>query len=227
MNYPILLFDLDQTLLDTDENAERALKKLTLPKDFSFTKEKLSYWHLFNAELWQKLEVGELSHETLLNTRFTHYFSQFGISVDGKKMREEYEPLFASEHQLIPGATKIVTELSKRGHRLYAISNGTKEKQYQQLEKSHLKSYFSDIFLSEDIGFQKPSKKFFQAVEKKIADYDPDLTMVIGDSLSADIQGAGNADLPSIWFNRKNVEWVPPFMPTYTVQHLEDILELV
>ncbi|MCW1819274.1 hypothetical protein [Enterococcus faecium] len=58
MNYPILLFDLDQTLLDTDENAERALKKLTLPKDFSFTKEKLSYWHLFNAELWQKLEVG-------------------------------------------------------------------------------------------------------------------------------------------------------------------------
>lgn len=224
MKYPILLFDLDNTILDTKANAEKALHKLSKQVDFPFNDQQIAYWHELNDGLWKKLERGQLGREDLLNSRFRLYFEHFGKNIDGAKINNSYLKLFKLENILMPNAKSVLDTLSQ-SHRIFAVSNGTKEKQYSQLKRADLLSDFEDLYLSEDLGYQKPDPNFFKVVFDKLKT-DQDQMLVIGDSLTADIAGANAANLDSVWFNPQEVVNHTTTKATYEINDLQQLLKL-
>ncbi|WP_334332865.1 YjjG family noncanonical pyrimidine nucleotidase [Companilactobacillus sp. HBUAS59544] len=225
MKYPILLFDLDNTILDTKANAEKALHKMSPLIDFPFDPEQIKYWHVLNDQLWEEFEQKKLTRSDLLVKRFKLYFEHFNRKVDGEKFNQTYLNLFKMQDVLMPHAQNALEKLS-HNHRIFAVSNGTKDKQYNQLTQSHLMQYFEKLYLSEDIGYQKPDPTFFKYVVDDL-NWSKSQMLVIGDSLTADISGANKADLDSVWFNPKKVNNDTNFRPTFEISDLNQLVTLI
>ncbi|WP_125710211.1 YjjG family noncanonical pyrimidine nucleotidase [Companilactobacillus zhongbaensis] len=226
MKYPIILFDLDSTILDTNKNAENALHKMDIAKSFAFDNHEIAYWHELNNHLWQLFEKGEISRDALLDQRFKKYFEHFNVDVDTSSFQEEYIHLFASEHELLPNARKTLSDLS-RDRKLYVISNGTKFKQHAQIEGADIGQYFDDIFLSEDLGYKKPDPMFFKKMDDQLGNVPNDEMLVVGDSLTADIAGANAVDIDSVWYNPSRSKNSSVYKPTYQVDDLIKIEPLL
>ena len=112
------------------------------------------------------------------------------------------------------------------GCHLHICSNGFHEIQYKKLRACGLYDYFDTVILSEDAGANKPSKKFFDyAFEKSGAKVET--TLMIGDNYIADIEGAMDAGLDTILYNRWDANFVPPRKPTYIVNELAEIMKLL
>ena len=116
-----------------------------------------------------------------------------------KKLGEDFLYRTTMQTNLVDGAIEILDYLKGKGYILSIISNGFVEVQYTKLRRSGLLPYFSNVFLSEEIGCQKPNIRFFQAVLEKLQ-AKPAECLVIGDNLQTDIQGAQNANINSIFF---------------------------
>lgn len=205
MTYSVLLFDLDQTILDTDTNAENALKNLELPFDFQFTDQRVLHWHHLQQQMWADLELGKLTRQELVDTRFQRYFEDFGIEVDSLALEQQFQRTFFAEHALMPHAKEVLQQL-QANHQLMVISNGTRAKQERILKDSGIDIFFDQVFLAEDIGYSKPDPKFFMAVDSALPKYDRADMLVIGDSLTADIKGAVDSNIDSIWFNPHHLQ---------------------
>lgn len=225
MKYPVLLFDLDSTLLDTEKNAENALRKMKIAKTFPFNREQLNYWHSYNNHLWRQFEDNEITRDQLFAQRFKNYFLHYGITIDPDAFQDEYIKLFADEHALIPHAKELLSELTD--HRLFVISNGTKQKQYSQMSYSKIDTYFDKVILAEDLGYKKPDPMFFKKAEAEVPDANKSDMLVIGDSLTADIAGANAVDLDSVWFNPKHSKNKTDIKPTFEVDDLLSIKNIL
>ncbi|KRL66647.1 YjjG family noncanonical pyrimidine nucleotidase [Companilactobacillus versmoldensis] len=225
MKYPLILFDLDSTLLDTNLNAEKALQKMPIAQKFSFNSERLAYWHVLNNSLWQQYESNQITKDQLFDQRFKRYFQHFDVQVDTSPFQDQFIKLFAQEHELMPHAVDLLDSLSD--HQLYVISNGTKFKQQQQIKGANIGSYFRKVILSEYLGYKKPDPKFFQSMSQVIGDNDFSDMLVVGDSLSADIQGANRAGIDSVWYNPSKSVNKGSQKPTYEVDDLLQIQNIL
>ena len=225
MKYSLLLFDLDQTLFDTDKNAENALKQLNLPFDFPFTEEQVDYWHHLQQQMWADLELGKMTRQQLVDTRFLRYFEHFGIAADALDCEQQFEKVFFAEHALMPYTQELLTTLSKQ-YQLAVISNGTRAKQEQQLRDSKIDHFFDKVYLAGEVGFSKPDINFFQAITQSQPEVNKSEMLVIGDSLTADIKGANNFQIDSIWFNPHQLT-ASDIKPTYEVNELKQITDIL
>ena len=197
MKYSVLLFDLDQTILDTDTNAENALKKLDLPFNFDFTDKRVLHWHHTQQRMWADLELGKLTRQQLVDTRFQTYFDDFNIKVDSLALEDQFEKTFYAEHALMPHAKELLQQL-QGDYQLEIVSNGTRAKQSRILNDAHIRPLFDKMFLAEDLGYSKPDPKFFEKVVSELTPIKKSEMLVIGDSLTADIQGAISSDIDSV-----------------------------
>lgn len=221
MNYKYILIDLDDTILDTRANTHNALKEMSKYVDFPFNDEQIQYWYQMNDYLWKQLEEKQISRQELMDSRFPNLFSHFNKQIDTTNINQQYFDVLNQQHELMPGAKEILQELNKT-YRLFAASNGTGDKQYSQTAGAKIDQYFEKIFLSEDIGFDKPDKKFFEAIENELQAKPEDFLM-IGDSLSSDIAGANYSNIDSLWYNKNEINNKTDFKPTYEVTKLADI----
>ncbi|WP_158610658.1 YjjG family noncanonical pyrimidine nucleotidase [Lactiplantibacillus garii] len=226
MNYQLLLFDLDQTLFDTNTNAENALRKMQLPFEFTFNADKINYWHRLQAQMWAGLERKEMTRDELINTRFSKYFAHYDIAADGPTLERQFQQRFFAEHTLMPHARTMLTQLKQRYH-LAVVSNEVRAKQVRQMGDAHIDQFFDRLFLAEEVGFSKPDQRFFQTVKAKYATVDPANMLVIGDSLTADIQGARAAHLDSVWFNPNHAAQPATNRPRYEVNDLQQLVPLL
>src|SRR5690606_32564259 len=110
---------------------------------------------------------------------------------------------------------------------LYIVTNGVPETQYKRLKNAKLDHYFKHIFVSVEIGYQKPMKEFFDYVFERIPDVKLEETLIIGDSLSSDIQGGINAGIDTCWFNRNRKQNQSPFKPTYEIHDLKELYSII
>ena len=220
--YQTLLFDVDDTLLDFGAAESLALRMLFENQKFTLTPEIEAYYKKLNHGLWKSYEEGKLDRDTVVNTRFSILFKEYGQEVDGILLERKYRSYLEEGHQLVNGAYELITELQK-DYDLYIVTNGVSRTQDKRLRDSGLYPLFKDIFVSEDTGFQKPMKEFFDYAFARIPNFSVDHALIIGDSLSSDIKGGRLAGLDTCWFNPERKPHDSEMVPTYQIQKLNEL----
>ena len=196
--FDILFLDLDDTILDF-KKAERIAISATI-RDFGVepTEEVLSRYHVINKHQWELLEKGEKTRAQILVDRFDILFRELGVDVDAEKCARRYEHNLSQGHWFLPGAEEAVKRLHKR-FRLFLASNGTASVQHGRMTSAGLYPWFEKVFVSQEIGFNKPSVDYFNACFAQIPDFDRSRCIMVGDSLSSDILGGINAGIATCW----------------------------
>lgn len=225
MKYKILLFDLDDTLLDFSANETDSLNKLFQQHGYTFSEELFQIYDSVNKQLWTDYENGTIVLNDVLNTRFSKTLSRLGETVDGTEWESTYRKLLGNGCQLIEGALEVCQRLSE-SHRLFIITNGVTQTQIKRLKQSGLYEYFEDIFTSQSIGFQKPSNEFFNYVIAHIKDFSIKESLIIGDSLNTDIKGGLQAGIDTCWINTKSQKSSSEIQSIYTITHLTELYDI-
>ena len=227
MIYKFLLFDLDHTLLDFDTAEDVALTQLLKEEGVEDIQAYKDYYVPMNKALWKDLELKKITKAELINTRFTKLFAHFGIEKDGAYLAERYQFFLSKQGQVFSGAMELLDCLIDRGYELYAATNGITTIQTGRLAQSGLAPYFNQVFISEQLQTQKPDALFYEKTGQQIAGFSKEKTLMIGDSLTADIQGGNNADIDTIWYNPHHLVNKSLAQPTYEVNSYQALLELL
>ena len=198
----VILWDIDGTLLSF-KMAERAAIRACFAQFGlgELTDEMLSRYSAINASYWKRLELGELTKQQVLRGRFEEFFAAYGLDtgcVDD--FNAAYQVRLGETVVFNDSADTLVREL--RGKvKQYAVTNGTLVAQRGKLKNSGLDQLLDDVFISDVIGVEKPGIGFFDAVFAAIGRYEPDEVLIVGDSLTSDIQGGNNAGILCGWYN--------------------------
>ena len=227
MTYKFLLFDLDHTLLDFDAAEDVALTQLLKEEGVADIQAYKDYYVPMNKSLWKDLELKKIRKQELVNTRFSKLFSHFGIEKDGVYLAERYQFFLAQQGQVFSGAMELLDSLIDRGYELYAATNGITTIQTGRMAQSGLAPYFNQVFISEQLQTQKPDALFYEKKGQQIAGFSKEKALMIGDSLTADIQGGNNAGIDTIWYNPHHLENHTQAQPTYEVDSYQALLELL
>ena len=225
MYYKFLLFDLDHTLLDFDAAEDIALSQLLKEEGVVDIQAYKDYYVPMNKALWKDLEQKKITKAELINTRFAKLFAHFGIEKDGAYLAERYQFFLSKQGQTFPGVEDLLKKLISKGYELYAATNGITYIQTGRLEQSGIAPFFKEIFISEQLHTQKPDAEFYEKIGARIPNFDKNQTLMIGDSLSADIQGGNNADIDTIWYNPHHLENKTQAQTTYEVDSYQALLE--
>lgn len=223
MKYTTLLFDLDDTLMDFGKAEENAIEKLLRKYSIPATHENKQLYVQTNKAKWAALEKGEITRKELFSTRFSDFFALVGVEADGIKANEDYISFLAEGRFVIDGAEDICREL-KKNYKMYIITNGAKKAQQGRLKDLPLMESFDGVFVSEEIGFDKPKKEYFDYVFAHITETDKSKCLVIGDSPNSDIAGAVNYGIDCCWINKGEDRSSDA---TYCIKNLEELHELL
>ena len=223
-----LLWDIDGTLLDFGKAEEYGIRKCF--EIFGLgecTHEMLSRYSKINRKYWEMLERGELTKPQVLRGRFEEFFQAEGIDFDKiDDFNNEYQYCLGDKAFLCDNGLETV-EFLKGKVKQYAVTNGTIVAQERKLKHSGLDKIFDDIFISDKIGFEKPSIEFFQAVEEKIGKFNHHEVMIIGDSLTSDIKGGNNADILCCWYNPHGAENKNNLKIDYEITVIAQVLRIL
>jgi len=221
-----ILFDLDDTILDFRTAERHSLKaafdKLAIPAD----DETLRRYSEINAFCWQQLELGRMTREEVLVSRFEKLFREKEIDCDARMAQDCYEGLLESGHFFIPGAPELLEELYPK-YDLYLVSNGNTATQESRLKSAGIEPYFKGIFISEQIGVNKPARAFFAACFASIPDFRQEDAIIVGDSLTSDIRGGINAGIKTCWFNPAHLPERDDIKADFTIFALNELPALL
>ena len=187
MLYDTLLFDADDTLFDFYASGKKCFTETAT--EFGFPQEKIDYdvYSEINQKLWDKYSRGELDKGSVLTGRYVEYNRVMNTTADPEKFQENYEKKLETTCILYPETRGVLERLKRLGYRSYIITNGVKSVQNNRLDLSMLRPLLSGVFISDEIGYAKPSDEFFNAVKNGIPDFTREKTLIIGDSLVSDI----------------------------------------
>lgn len=220
-----VLLDLDDTIYDFKRAERRALSDTLLELGVDPTEDMISLYSRINDSYWKRLETGEITREEVLIGRFESFFANIGHNASATAARASYERRLGECHFFVSGAELMLDTLYGKFD-LYLASNGTDSVQTRRIAAGGIEKYFKDIFISQRLGYDKPKKEYFDAAFARIADFDKEHTVIVGDSLSSDILGGKNAGIKTIWFNpcNKNAQDITP---DYTINDLSELLPLL
>ncbi|MCK3904471.1 noncanonical pyrimidine nucleotidase, YjjG family [Streptococcus suis] len=227
MSYKYLLFDLDHTLLDFNQGEEVALTQFLEFMDVEDIEAFKAIYRPLNQGMWKELEKGLITKKELINTRFSKTFAHFGREVDGHEMAIRYQEFIGQQGQIFEGADLLLKELVDRGYQLYAATNGVTYIQENRLLNSPIQTYFKQVFISEQMGTQKPEADFYEKIAEQIGCSDMAKFLMIGDSLTADIQGANNAGMDSVWYNPTKSALTGSAQPTYIISNYQELFGIL
>ncbi len=227
--YTTVLFDADNTLLDFDKDESCALRKVMELYGVPITEENIKTYVEINQGMWKALERGELTKPELKRTRFRKFFDAIGFETDADvfEVNEKYLSLLGEGGNTLDGAVDLCRELKEEGYDLYIVTNGVANTQKNRLTKSGLLPFFTEVFVSETVGHQKPKKEYFDYVLTHIKEKDIDRIILVGDSLTSDIKGAMNAGLKSVWLNLKGQELSEEYKPDYVIEDVREVRKVL
>lgn len=220
-----VLFDLDNTLLDFTKAEAVAIKKAFERFSVPATEANIRRYSEINDEQWKKLEKGLMTKDEVLARRFELLFAELGVkNVSAEEAQEVYEYHLGTGHIFVDGALETLEAL-KGKYELYIVSNGTATVQDRRLESSGIAPYFKDIFISERVGANKPSREFFDLAFARIPDFDRSKAIIVGDRLSSDILGGINAGIMTCWFDPMRLPPSGGIVPDITIYKLSELPE--
>ena len=217
-----LLFDADGTLYDFKATEDAALSTLFSNLSLPYTDEFIDIYHGANSGCWKEYEEGVLSMDRLRSERFRRFFGLIGKNDDPVEAGEEYIRLLGEAGIMLPGAVGFLEEIHGL-YPMYIITNGIADTQHMRFRGTDTEKYFDGIYISEELGVQKPDPGFFRKVLDDIG-IEKENAIVIGDSERSDIQGAVNAGIENIFisFDGKCSE-----MADHNVSSYEDLISLL
>lgn len=214
-----LFLDLDDTILDFHKAERIAISKTIRDFGVEPTEEILHRYHLINKWHWEQLELGKLTRAEVLENRFGVLFEELGVTADKAACARVYEKNLSIGHYFLPGAEEAVDALSKK-YKLYLASNGTASVQKGRMTSANLYRFFDKVFVSQEIGHNKPSLEYFHACFAQIPGFDPDKAMMVGDSLSSDIKGGIAVGIKTCWVNPTHATHPDTIRPDYEIEAL-------
>lgn len=223
-----LLWDIDGTLLNFEKSENYAIKKcFELFGIGECTDEMVARYSPINRKYWEALERGELTKPQVLRGRFQEFFKSENISFDRiDDFNAEYQVRLGDKVFFCDNGLETVTAL-KGKIRQYAVTNGTYIAQSRKLTQSGLIDIFDGVFISDKIGFEKPSVEFFDAVQKEIGEFSHDEVMIIGDSLTSDMRGGNNANIFCCWYNPHGAENKYGIKIDYEIKDIAEVIEII
>ena len=220
-----VLLDLDDTILDFKSCEKLALSRTLQSFSVDYDDKKIERYSAINDGLWKKLEIGEITREELRVHRFEIFLEEIGVSdISSVKFADTYMDRLKDTGVLLPGAIDLLSWLSLN-YDLYAVTNGYVDTQMGRINASGIGRYFKGIIISQLVGYDKPSFRFFEYCREKIR-FEKAETVLIGDSLTSDIRGAVEYGIYSIWFN-PNGKMATVFRPNAEVRMLSEIPALL
>lgn len=222
----ILLIDLDNTLIDFNECARHSIMNAFEKLGFDYSPVVFDTFIEENVKIWKRLERGEITKPELRANRWNIILARLGINFDGTILEEMFENGVAQGAYAVTGAYDLLDYLKDK-YEMYIVSNGFRFVQESRLKIGDFNKYFNNIFVSEDIGIPKPAKEFFDYCFKSLDNPDKNDVILIGDSLSADIKGGNDYGIDTIWFNKNGEENLSAITPTYTVNKLSEIKNIL
>ena len=228
--YQHIFFDLDRTLWDFDAAAEVAFERiydqyrlndLGIPSAHDFH----VVYHPLNEKLWELYRADRITKDDLNRTRFLKPLEHYGIhDVElADHLSEDYVYWSPRIVRLIPGTMELLNYLKPK-HHLHLITNGFQEVQHTKLSRSGLEPYFETLTVSEEVGVKKPNPEIFRYALKK-ANATAEESLMVGDEMAVDIDGARAAGMDTVFFNpsREKVEGEKTF-EVYDLLDIKDIL---
>ena len=224
--FEFLFLDLDDTILDFHKAERLAIAKTIRQFGLEPTEEVLHRYHLINKWHWEQLELGKLTRPEVLENRFGVLFEEFGVQADKTACARAYEQNLSIGHYFLPGAEEAVDRLSKK-YRLFLASNGTASVQKGRMTSANLYRFFEKVFVSQEIGHNKPSPEYFEAAFSQIPDFDKSKCLMVGDSLTSDIRGGIRAGIKTCWVNPDHLPGREDIKPDYEIEYLHQLESLL
>ena len=224
----VILWDIDGTLLDFKKAEKKAIRKcFEIFELGECSDEMIVRYSVINRGYWERLERKEITKPEVLVGRFQEFFASEGIITDcAEKFNSEYQLRLGDTICFCDDGYELVKGL-KAKVKQYAVTNGTKVAQVKKLNKSGLVDLFDDVFISEDVGVEKPDVKFFEHVWDVIGQYQSDEVLIIGDSLTSDMKGGNNAGILCCWYNPKGLENTNGVKLDYEIKTLQEVIKIL
>lgn len=224
--YKILLFDLDNTLLNFTESEKTALPLVFKQFGFEMTEEVYQVYKKTNSKLWDAFENNKIQMEEISNSRFCNTMAVFGERIDGEVWDIQYRKNICEAGCLMPHVKEVIKKLAET-HRLFVATNGFTETQISRLKHAGILEYFEEVYTSQEIRQQKPNIAFFDYIKNHMKDFKLEDTLMIGDSLKNDIEGASLAGFDTCYIHAVNGNLESPIARTYEIEDLEELLKIV
>ena len=224
--YDTVLFDADNTLFDFDAAEAQALDLTLEAYGYPVDGRSRDCYLAVNRDLWERFDRGEVKREWLVVERFAALQRSLGGHHDPAEMNAFYLSRLAEAGCLLPGAEELCRALVP-SCTLAIVTNGVASAQRGRFARSPLKALIPWLFISEEVGYQKPQRQFFGAVLSAMSLPPSARIVVVGDSLTADILGAVNAGLDSIWYNPNGLPGRPDIVPTFEARSFDQVLHLI
>ena len=227
MNVKAIMCDIDGTLLDFDLAERNALAETLKEYNFICNDEILNRYHEVNIFYWKQLEKGLIDKKQLAYKRYEQLFSEYGIETDIEIFNFKYRDRLKEGAYLLNNAMEICHELYENKIKLGVASNGGNDIQIRRIKKIGLDKYLDYMFVSEEIGYNKPYKEYFEYIFQKIGNIQKEKIMIVGDSLTADIQGGKNAGIRTCWYNPNGEAGMESIRPDYEIKDLLELRRLI
>jgi 2-haloacid dehalogenase len=224
--YGWLWFDADGTLFDFNAAEGRALELAFQAVKTAYAAPYLAAYRAINQQLWLALERHEITAAALPVRRFELLLETFALAGSPEALSAAYLEHLALGAELMDGAEAVLRSLQPN-FKLAIVTNGLKAVQRSRLEHSPLRGMFVDVIISEEVGAAKPHAAFFEAAMERLGRPARREVLIIGDSLTSDMQGGVNFGLDTCWFNPEGLPRPDGLPLTYEIRHLRELLEIV
>lgn len=228
MKYEIVLFDIDDTLLDFPACGKASLRRCFERHGRKFEDAYFDAYLRVSTHLWREMELGHLTQKEVLETRFVDLFRELEMpDIDDVQFEKDYRELLSEEHITTPGALDIMQYLHGKGCRIYLVSNSEAETQVERIRRSGIAQYIQGMFTADMVGSQKPALQFFRYCFERIPDFDAARTIIVGDSLTSDMAGGNRAGIATCWYHphtMKNPQQIPY---DYEILNFEELKKII
>lgn len=231
--YKKILFDLDNTLVDDDENRKYAIKQILIERKEELNDKRIGDFIKLDNQFWKDRAEGKIKDPYIFKTkeekaewvrtqRFLKYFENISFE-EGVNINDKYIKYLSENIVPIKNAQNIIKYLYEKNYGIYIITNGPKKAVKNKLGKINVLKYIEGIFTAEEAGNMKPRHEFFEKFFERLGEYKKEDMLIIGDELEKDIAGGNQNGIDSCWLNMKQEENNTEFKPTYEI---EDLIEL-
>ncbi len=224
--YKTILFDIDDTLIDFDIDQKTAFKEAVKKIGYVCNDKMYEDYNKINLSMWEELNLGKMTLNEVFVNRFSVFFKKYGIKYDELEFNKILTDMFQKTGTLIKGVKETLDKLVNN-YELAVISNGPKDQQYHRLKNADISKYFSKFFISEEIGYNKPDKRFFDIVFKNIDNKEKSKILIVGDSITSDIIGGKQVGVDTCLYNIRNKENKTNIKPEYEIENFEELLQIL